>query len=190
MAKIDRPEVCRITTAPGRERIEIGIEEYRGREFLNVRKFYFDEKSGEYKPTPKGITIPIEKSAKVLKKLRRFAEYCESKAVEDSAEDVAKAKKKRVVEPDDKPAKVKAKKRPPREEPEEDVEDSKEMRAFKKKIGKDGTVPMKTFLTEIDEEDRPDPPKKRRLDFGDDERAAAKSKDKPVKKVGKKKSKK
>lgn len=37
------------------ERIQIGLNEYRGHEYIDIRLFYNSD--GEHKPTPKGITL-------------------------------------------------------------------------------------------------------------------------------------
>ena len=39
-----------------REQIRIGVDEYRGREYINIRTF-FDTGAG-YRPTRRGVTIP------------------------------------------------------------------------------------------------------------------------------------
>lgn len=43
-----------------REIVRIALSEYSGREFIDIRIFYMDEKVGEYKPTKKGVTLAKE----------------------------------------------------------------------------------------------------------------------------------
>jgi len=44
----------------GGEIIRIEISEFKGQKYLNLRIWYTDKASGEYKPTPKGIAIRPE----------------------------------------------------------------------------------------------------------------------------------
>ncbi len=39
------------------EIIRIEVSEYQGKKYLNVRVWYTDKNSGEYKPTQKGVAI-------------------------------------------------------------------------------------------------------------------------------------
>ena len=41
----------------GGEIIRVEISEFRGQNYLNLRVWYTDKESGEYKPTQKGIAI-------------------------------------------------------------------------------------------------------------------------------------
>ena len=41
-----------------REQIRIGVREFRGARFIDVRTFF--EADGEWHPTHKGVTIPID----------------------------------------------------------------------------------------------------------------------------------
>jgi len=41
----------------GGEIIRVELSEYRGQTYLNLRIWYTDKNSGEYKPTQKGITV-------------------------------------------------------------------------------------------------------------------------------------
>ena len=49
----------RIITNDGLKQVRLYINEFREQEYLHIREFYldFDE---EWKPTPKGISIPLE----------------------------------------------------------------------------------------------------------------------------------
>lgn len=42
------------------EIIRVEISEYRNQKYLNIRVWYTDKNSGEYKPTQKGVTIRPE----------------------------------------------------------------------------------------------------------------------------------
>jgi len=42
------------------EIIRIEISEFKGQSYLNLRVWYTDKNSGEYKPTQKGITVKPE----------------------------------------------------------------------------------------------------------------------------------
>lgn len=40
-----------------REIVRVALSEFSGREFIDIRIFYRDEATGEYKPTKKGVTL-------------------------------------------------------------------------------------------------------------------------------------
>jgi hypothetical protein len=40
-----------------RKRIRLHLQEYRGARFLDVREFYLDKSTNEWRPSPKGVTI-------------------------------------------------------------------------------------------------------------------------------------
>jgi len=42
------------------EIIRVEISEYKGQNYLNIRVWYTDKNSGEFKPTQKGITVKPE----------------------------------------------------------------------------------------------------------------------------------
>lgn len=46
--------------------IRIQTREYRGKYYLDIRKFYLDKDTGQFKPTPKGISIHVDKADEVL----------------------------------------------------------------------------------------------------------------------------
>lgn len=48
--------------------IRIQINEFKGKEYLDIRKFYKDLDTEELKPTRKGISMPLEISGEVLEK--------------------------------------------------------------------------------------------------------------------------
>lgn len=44
------------------EKIVFSISEFRGKNYANIRIYYEDDE-GEWKPTKKGITVPVESFA-------------------------------------------------------------------------------------------------------------------------------
>lgn len=44
----------------GGEIVRVEVSEFRGQNYLNLRVWYTDKESGEYKPTQKGIAIRPE----------------------------------------------------------------------------------------------------------------------------------
>ena len=44
----------------GKSVIRVQKTIYKEKTYLDIRKYYLEEDSGEFKPTRKGITIPIE----------------------------------------------------------------------------------------------------------------------------------
>ena len=49
----------------GKSVIRVQKTIYKDKTYLDIRKYYLEEDSGEFKPTRKGITIPIELAEKV-----------------------------------------------------------------------------------------------------------------------------
>jgi len=49
--------------------IRVVKTEYRGKFYVDIRKYYQDNDSGEWKPTPKGISVPYELKDKVIEAL-------------------------------------------------------------------------------------------------------------------------
>ncbi len=43
-----------------REIVRVALSEFNEREYIDIRIFYKDEASGEYKPTKKGVTLAKE----------------------------------------------------------------------------------------------------------------------------------
>jgi len=50
------------------EKIRIEKREYKGKEFIDVRTYYLDD-TGEWKPSPKGVTFKPDQIDEVLKSL-------------------------------------------------------------------------------------------------------------------------
>ena len=53
-----------------KEKIRVSIEEYRGTRFIDCR-VYFQDETGEWKPTKKGIALNSESIAEVIKGLEK-----------------------------------------------------------------------------------------------------------------------
>jgi hypothetical protein len=72
----------RIITNDGFKQVRLYINEFREQEYLHIREFYldFDE---EWKPTPKGISIPleIETSKELFIAISEILSLAESKKV-------------------------------------------------------------------------------------------------------------
>ena len=72
----------RIITNDGFKQIRLYINEFRDQEYLHIREYYldFDE---EWKPTPKGISIPleIETSKELFVAISEIISLAESKKV-------------------------------------------------------------------------------------------------------------
>jgi hypothetical protein len=72
----------RIRTNDGLKQVRLYINEFREQEYLHIREFYldFDE---EWKPTPKGISIPleIETSKELFIAISEILSLAESKKV-------------------------------------------------------------------------------------------------------------
>lgn len=41
--------------------VRVEISEFKDKKNINVRQWYKDKATGEYRPTQKGITLPVEK---------------------------------------------------------------------------------------------------------------------------------
>lgn len=77
----------------GRERVEVSISEFKNRKFLDIRNYYHDAASGEWKPTPKGISVPVELSKQIWKAVKsiggEFFDLLPPNGKEKEAEDKA-----------------------------------------------------------------------------------------------------
>lgn len=62
------------------ERTEIGISEYKGRKYLDLRVFYTTDEGITWNPTKKGITVAPEKIQEVID---AFVEAKQELGVED-----------------------------------------------------------------------------------------------------------
>lgn len=57
-----------------KEVIRIEISEFKGKNYLNIRLWYMSE-DGEYKPSPKGISLPVSKAENISEALKKSVEY-------------------------------------------------------------------------------------------------------------------
>ncbi len=51
--------------------IRVSLTNFKGAEYVDIRKYY-ETKDGDWKPTPKGVPIPLADFNKVYAKLRRM----------------------------------------------------------------------------------------------------------------------
>ena len=56
------------------KRIRFHVQEYKGTEFLDIREFYMHRESGEWRPSPKGITVQPHLYAELLNGVVQSAE--------------------------------------------------------------------------------------------------------------------
>lgn len=56
------------------ESIKLSLNEFKGKELLDIRVFYHDKKDDIYKPSKKGISIPVDKSEEFIEKLNTILE--------------------------------------------------------------------------------------------------------------------
>lgn len=56
----------------GRERVEVSISEFKGRKFLDVRNYYYDSDSDEWKPTQKGVNVPVEMAHELFRAVKKI----------------------------------------------------------------------------------------------------------------------
>lgn len=71
MAEFERTVIGK---SDGQERIEVGITTFNNKQYLDVRRYYWNVELGEYKPTKKGISIPIEDSKEFVRESRIMLE--------------------------------------------------------------------------------------------------------------------
>ncbi len=66
-----------IERGPGQQ-IQVRLATFRGREYLDLRNFYLDEESAEWRPTKKGIAIPVELYAELMSALQEAGKLLET----------------------------------------------------------------------------------------------------------------
>lgn len=121
------------------ERIEVTISEFKGVKSLDVRNYYRDKETGNYKPTPKGISVPLHLSRSLYRAIKKIG----GPHFEDEPP-TEKEKKKASKDRHEKSSEIVKKK--------------------KKKVDED--VPTKKpRRIEIDDEDRPEPQGKKSSGF-------------------------
>jgi len=42
------------------QQIQIRVNEFKGKRYVDLRTFYLDDKDETYKPTRKGVSVPVE----------------------------------------------------------------------------------------------------------------------------------
>jgi hypothetical protein len=57
-----------------RTKICIHVQEFRGSVFLSIREFYRDRASGDWKPSPRGVTVPPDLYPELLQGVVNAAE--------------------------------------------------------------------------------------------------------------------
>ena len=45
----------------GNNIVRVELSEYKEKNYVNIRQWYMDKVTEEYKPTQKGVTLPLEK---------------------------------------------------------------------------------------------------------------------------------
>jgi hypothetical protein len=61
-----------------REIIRIEVSEFKGRELINLRQWFFHVE-GEYRPTQKGVAIDVSKYEELKKAIDKIGEYLNDK---------------------------------------------------------------------------------------------------------------
>jgi len=52
--------------------IKVQKVNYKGRDYIDIRKFYQDYETGEWRPTPKGISFDPEILQEIIKALQKL----------------------------------------------------------------------------------------------------------------------
>ena len=55
----------------GRERVEVSISEFKGRKFLDIRNYFYDSENDEWKPTQKGVNVPVEMAHELFRAVKK-----------------------------------------------------------------------------------------------------------------------
>ena len=75
MAEAEERLIKTIERGPGQQ-IHIRLVTFRGREYLDLRNFYLDDNE-EWKPTRKGIAVPLELYEELMAALKEAGEAIE-----------------------------------------------------------------------------------------------------------------
>lgn len=70
----------------GKMKIKASVSEYQNKKYLDIRMFYADKESGEFKPTQKGVAIPLSQAATFLAKLNKLDKSLDFSQFEEPAE--------------------------------------------------------------------------------------------------------
>jgi len=84
--KLDLSELTTFVKKSDSGRVVLSVQEYGGKHYVDIRHYYKDKASGEWKPTKKGTTIPLEKGQKVAKKLRMLIASASEAGLETAEE--------------------------------------------------------------------------------------------------------
>lgn len=55
-----------------REKIVVEVSTFKDRQYLNIRSWFFYENTNEWRPSAKGVTIPLEKARKFIVGTKRL----------------------------------------------------------------------------------------------------------------------
>lgn len=73
MAKAGEEKLIRAFDRGAGQQLQVRLVTFRGREYLDLRNFYLDE-NDEWKPTRKGIAIPLELYDELMAALKEVGE--------------------------------------------------------------------------------------------------------------------
>lgn len=62
------------------QQIQIRLNEFKGRRYLDLRTFYLDEDGETWKPTRKGVSIPVELFGQLKAALEKVEPLIEAEA--------------------------------------------------------------------------------------------------------------
>lgn len=62
-------------------KIMVQVSEYKGKIGLDIRYYYLDKASGEFKPSPKGCSIPVDQIKSLRIRLRKLHELAISQGL-------------------------------------------------------------------------------------------------------------
>jgi len=48
------------------QKLKVELKNYKGHDFIDIRTYYEDKESGEWKPTKKGVTIDPDKAQELI----------------------------------------------------------------------------------------------------------------------------
>jgi hypothetical protein len=60
------------------EKVQVAVNEFRGNDYFNIR-IWFEDDGGEYKPSPKGITLNVDLLPELQKALKKAAAALEKR---------------------------------------------------------------------------------------------------------------
>lgn len=56
----------------GSNQLRVEEREYKGKKFVDIRRYYFDIHTQQYEPTSKGVTFPPDKRERVIEALQQL----------------------------------------------------------------------------------------------------------------------